>query len=158
MEPTTLLVLRETFANAILSVNDSGPAYPEHRDMIWHRVRQISEVTGSTPRTFLVRFLPGEPVEDGIYGDGWEQVATLELWVSYAGLGDDEDGCMIDADARQLTCVLIDGLETPVQGLFPVKYLGWSYVDDDAGKAYGYMTFAVRYLVSDRADGSALPP
>lgn len=158
MEPTTLRTLRESLAEVILATT---PSYAELREPEngWKRVRQIADVAGSPVRTFLARFLPGEPVEDGFYGDGWEQEADLQVWVSYANLPDDEDGCVIDEDARQLTCRFLDLLAPSiVDGLLPVKYRGWSYVDDDPGKAYGYMTFAVRYLVSDRADGGSTPP
>jgi hypothetical protein len=155
MEPTTQRVLRESLAEVILGTvpNDSAVDFP------WVRVRQISEVAGATARTFLARFLPGEPVDDGLYGDGWEQEADLQIWVSYANMLDDEDGPFIDEDARQLTCRFLDLLSpAQVNGLLPVKYRGWSAVVDDPGKSYGYMTFAVRYLVSDRADGGSTPP
>lgn len=146
MQPTTQRIVREAFATAILGIDPDDDNRP---DSPWHRVRSINDVKGPAIRTFLVRFLPGAPVEDGLYGDGWEQEAECQIWTGYGGLEDDEDGPTIDDDGRQLYCTLVDIRDPVTNGLLPVKWLGWAYEDDTPGAVHGYHRFTVRYLVAD---------
>lgn len=149
MRHTTLLRLREVFAEAVLTLN-GRQSYEDHRDAVWHRVHQIKDVPSTAARTFFLRLTPGEVVgEDGFSGDGWDQEAILEIWTSYCGLEDDEDGPIIDEDKRQLYCLFVDLADPVNDGLHPVKLLPWTYEIDEPGKVYGYHSFLVRYLVAD---------
>lgn len=148
MTPTTQRILREAFATAIAAIEPTDENHPTFR---WHRVRGVKEVPGGV-RTFLVRFLPGAAVEDGLFGDGWEQIAECQIYASYGDLGDDDDGPTIDEDGRQLYCTLVDLIDPQTDGLCPVVYLGWDYEEDQPGKVWGCHKFNVRYLVADQAN------
>jgi len=149
MQPTTQLRIREVVATAIEAITPIDENRPTE---VWRRVRAIKDVPGPAIRTFLVRSLPGEAVQDGLYGDGWEQSAVFQIWTSYMGLGDDDDAPAIDEDGRQLYCTLVDLIDPQTDGLIAVVAGGWQYEDDLPGKSWGFHSFTIRYLVSDQAN------
>jgi hypothetical protein len=149
MQTTTQLALREILATTIEATTPGDDFLPTE---VWKRVRGVREIEGPGIRTFLLRTLPGEPVQDGIYGDGMEWRCEVQVWTSYAGLADDEDGPIIDEDSRQLYCRMVDMIDPTTDGFVAVEpAFGWQYEDDAPGKAYGYHRYLVRYLVSDQA-------
>lgn len=146
MTPTDQRTLREAVAAAVLSITPRNTNMPEHP---WSRVGQVRDVPGGI-RNFFVRFLPADSVhENGNVGNGYDTTATLQIWASYVGLPDDEDGPTIDEDARQIYLALVDLIDPATDGLSPVTHTGWSFEEERAGHVWGYHSFRVPYLVSD---------
>lgn len=146
MQTTTQRLIREDFVGRILALT---PSYPEY-GYPWKRVRALSDVPGSEIRNFLLYFLPGQPVSDGLYGDGIEHVASIRVYANYQGLQEDEDGPLIDEDFRQLWLTLETRVDPIVPGLISVQPGGpFIFEDDTPGHLWGYHQIDIHYLAPD---------
>lgn len=146
MNPTHQRTLREAIASAVAAIAPEDHNLPEFP---WNRVFQIKDVPGGV-RNFFVRLLPADSIsENGNVGSGWEVDATIQIWASYKGLPDDEDGPTIDDDQRQIYLALVDLVDPLTDGLSPVLHSGWVFEEEAAGHVWGFHSFRMRYLVAD---------
>lgn len=150
MQASTLLAMREAVATAIAGILGSQ-SHAERRDERWHRVRAIADVASASPRTFMVRCMASVVDETGLYGDGMAAASLVQVWTSYAGLPDDDDGPMIDEDGRQIYCRLSAILDPTTPGLIAFQPQGWVYEDEAPGKVWGYHALLMTFLQSDDA-------
>lgn len=147
MVRSNLLRVREACATIILGIGT--PAHPERQDAVWSRVRSIKDVPGGL-RTFLVRSLASEEVTEDLYGDGYARASIIQIWTSYAGCPDDDDGPLIDDDSRQLYYHLeSSGTDPETPGVIRWVPVGWTYEDETPGKVWGYHAFLCTFLASD---------
>lgn len=148
MTPTNLLAIREATAALILGMG--SPAHEVDRDRTWNRVRSVKEVQGAAVRNFLVRPLPSDENGERNYGDGYTRSSLVQIWTSYGGLADDDDGVMISDDARQIYYHLVHaGTDPQMSGVEAWIPQGWTYEDETPGKVWGYHAFLCLFLASD---------
>ena len=85
-------------------------------------------------------------LDGGFVGDGAQRTFTLEVWVSYGSLDEDDDDSIIDEDAGQLEEAFRSRIEPQVPGLLAINNLGWiPDVDSEEGGIFGFFEFEILY-------------
>lgn len=152
MTPTSLRAVAADLATAIRNVT---PSYPLFQDHPWTPVARVLDVPGSLLRLYCCEWDPPEPVEDGIWGDdAMEHITSLRVVTNYRGLPEIDDEFqdvhaeIVSADGNDLHIALLDQQDPVTSGLINVTRLGWDWLVDEPGHAYGEHLFEVRILLA----------
>lgn len=125
-----------------------SPDYALFQDTGWQYVPEIEDVPGDRIRLFALDWGFGEPVEDGIFGQGVEHEFELRVWANYRSLNGLTTAEIVERDGRQLWLALEQRLDPTVSGLVFVQPAGpFEAENDEPRDVWGFYPFVVTMLL-----------